>query len=240
MSRRVPSVVRLHASSLRGQSRSWFEPRRLTQILIVRLALNFSVRWGGRRNFAAGWCLCLLCVSAAPPSDPLSLWERVGVRGLRGKRAGVNGNGWEWQGYAPPSDPLSLRERVGVRGLRGKQAGVNGKGWEREGYWSPSPGLRPPSPKGRGVEFGGEPGPPSPKGRGVEFGASRAGLRPPSPKGRGVEFGASRAGLRPPSPRGRGVEFGAGRAGLRPPSPRGRGAKIGVPMNGWGVRGVPA
>ncbi len=67
-------------------------------------------------------------------------------------------------------DPLSLWERVGVREPRGKQAGVNGNEWERQGYWGPSPGLRPPSPKGRGVGFG----------------TGRTGLRPPSPKGRGV------------------------------------------------------
>ena len=41
-----------------------------------------------------------------------------------------------------------------MREPRGKQAGVNGKEWERQGYWGPSPGLRPPSPRGRGVGFG--------------------------------------------------------------------------------------
>ena len=66
--------------------------------------------------------------------------------------------------------PLSLWERVGVREPRGKQAGVNGNEWERQGYWGPSPGLRPPSPRGRGVGFG----------------TGRTGLRPPSPRGRGV------------------------------------------------------
>ena len=105
--------------------------------------------------------------------------------------------------------PLSLWERVGVREPRGKQAGVNGNEWERQGYWGPSPGLRPPSPRGRGVGFGG---------------AGRSGLRPPSPRGRGAGFGTGRTGLRPPSPRGRGAGFGTGRTGLRPPSPRGRGA----------------
>ena len=122
--------------------------------------------------------------------------------------------------------PLSLWERVGVREPRGKQAGVNGNEWERQGYWGPSPGLRPPSPRGRGVGFGtSRTGlrPPSPRGRGVGFGTSRTGLRPPSPRGRGVGFGTGRTGLRPPSPRGRGVGFGTGRTGLRPPSPRGRG-----------------
>ena len=49
--------------------------------------------------------------------------------------------------------PLSLWERVGVREPRGKQAGVNGNEWERRD-WGPSPGLRPPSPRGRGVRFG--------------------------------------------------------------------------------------
>ena len=85
--------------------------------------------------------------------------------------------------------PLSLWERVGVREPRGKQAGVNGNEWERQGYWGPSPGLRPPSPRGRGVGFG----------------TGRTGLRPPSPRGRGVGFGTGRTGLRPLSPRGRGV-----------------------------------
>ena len=33
---------------------------------------------------------------------PLSLWERVGVRELRGKQVGVNGNEWERQGYGGP------------------------------------------------------------------------------------------------------------------------------------------
>ena len=84
--------------------------------------------------------------------------------------------------------PPLLWERVGVREPRGKQAGVNGNEWERQGYWGPSPGLRPPSPRGRGVGFG----------------TSRTGLRPPSPRGRGVGFGTGRTGLRPPSPRGRG------------------------------------
>ena len=71
---------------------------------------------------------------------PLSLWERVGVRATPTAQAAI--------------DPLSLRERVGVREPRGKQAGVNGNEWERQGYWGPSPGLRPPSPRGRGVGFG--------------------------------------------------------------------------------------
>ena len=48
-------------------------------------------------------------------NHPLSLWERVGVRGPRGKPAGVNGNGWEWQGLlgslTRPSATLSHRER---------------------------------------------------------------------------------------------------------------------------------
>ena len=70
--------------------------------------------------------------------------------------------------------PLSLWERVGVREPRGKQAGVNGNEWERQGCWGPSPGLRPPSPRGRGVGFG----------------TGRTGLRPPSPRGRG--FGTGR------------------------------------------------
>ena len=93
---------------------------------------------------------------------PLSLWERVGVRATPTAQAAI--------------DPLSLRERVGVREPRGKQAGVNGKEWERQGYWGPSPGLRPPSPRGRGVEFR----------------TGRTGLRPPSPRGRGVGFGTGR------------------------------------------------
>ena len=143
---------------------------------------------------------------------PLSLWERVGVRATPTAQAAI--------------DPLSLWERVGVREPRGKQAGVNGNERERQGYWGPSPGLRPPSPRGRGVGFGtGRTGlrPPSPRGRGVGFGTGRTGLRPPSPRGRGVGFGTGRTGLRPPSPRGRGVGFGTGRTGLRLPSPRGRG-----------------
>ena len=128
--------------------------------------------------------------------------------------------------------PLSLWERVGVREPRGEQAGVNGNEWERQGYWGPSPGLRPPSPRGRGVGFGtGRTGlrPPSPRGRGVRFGTDRTGLRPPSPRGR---FGTGRTGLRPPSPRGRGVGFGTGRTGLRPPSPRGRGVEFGTGRTG--------
>ena len=153
--------------------------------------------------------------------DPLSLWERVGVRATPTAQAAI--------------DPLSLWERVGVREPRGKQAGVNGNEWERQGYWGPSPGLRPPSPRGRGVGFGaGRTGlrPPSPRGRGVGFGTGRTGLRPPSPRGRGVGFGAGRASLRPPSPRGRGVGFETGRTGLRPPSPRGRGVEFGTGRTG--------
>ena len=76
--------------------------------------------------------------------------------------------------------PLSLWERVGVREPRGEQAGVNGNEWERQGYWGPSPGLRPPSPRGRGVGFG----------------TDRTGLRPPSPRGRGVGFGTGRTAKR--------------------------------------------
>ena len=101
-------------------------------------------------------------VRATPNIDPLSLRERVGVRATPTAQAAI--------------DPLSLRERVGVREPRGKQAGVNGNEWERQGYWGPSPGLRPPSPRGRGVGFG----------------TGRTGLRPPSPRGRGVGFGTGR------------------------------------------------
>ena len=81
--------------------------------------------------------------------------------------------------------PLSLWERVGVREPRGKQAGVNGNEWEREGYWGPSPGLRPPSPRGRGVGFG----------------TGRTGLRPPSPDLGRVAFGH-------PLPEGEGLDLG--------------------------------
>ena len=141
------------------------------------------------------------------------LWQFPGERPIRHPaKAGIQGS---WRGphapfphSTPPgfpltrpcqNCPLSLWERVGVREPRGKQAGVNGKEWERQGYWGPSPGLRPPSPRGRGVGFG----------------TGRTGLRPPSPRGRGVGFGTGRTGLRPPSPRGRGVRFGTGRNAKR-------------------------
>ena len=161
---------------------------------VIPAKAGIQVGWAGKQ-----------CRSAPPPTPgfplsrpcqycPLSLWERVGVRATPTAQAAI--------------DPLSLWERVGVREPRGKQAGVNGKEWEREGCWGPSPGLRPPSPRGRGVRLG----------------TGRSGLRPTSPRGRGVGFGAGRTGLRPPSPRGRGVRLGTGRSGLRPPSPRGRGA----------------
>ena len=71
--------------------------------------------------------------------------------------------------------PLSLWERIGVREPRGKQAGANGNGWERQGYWGPSPGLRPPSPRGRGVGFGTVApafGHPLPEGEGLGLGRS--------------------------------------------------------------------
>ena len=62
-----------------------------------------------------------------------------------------------------------------MREPRGKQAGANGKGWERQGYWGPSPGLRPPSPRGRGVGFGTVApafGHPLPEGEGLGLGRS--------------------------------------------------------------------
>ena len=135
-------------------------------------------RYSGVSPLHLAWIPAFQAVSKCP----LSLWERVGVRATPTAQAAI--------------DPLSLWERVGVREPRGKQAGVNGNEWERQGYWGPSPGLRPPSPRGRGVGFG----------------TGRTGLRPPSPRGRGVGFGTrpgkrgwiwDGTGLRP-SPRERG------------------------------------
>ena len=113
-------------------------------------------------------------------------------------------------------DPLSLRERVGVREPRGKQAAIVPLSlWERQGYWWATPtqaAIDHPLPEGEGLGSTAKNGtgrtglrPPSPRGRGVGFGTERTGLRPPSPRGRGVGFGTGRTGLRPPSPRGRGV-----------------------------------
>ena len=157
--------------------------------------------------------------------DPLSLWERVGVREPPHPRP-------------RPVDPLSQRERVEGTGLgkqAGVNGSGRVIGGPHPAFGHPLPegeglDLRDghPLPEGEGFEgFGtGRTGlrPPSPRGRGVGFGTGRTGLRPPSPRGRGVGFGTGRTGLRPPSPRGRGVGFGTGRTGLRPPSPRGRGA----------------
>ena len=49
--------------------------------------------------------------------------------------------------------PLPLGEGWG-EGTSWQAGGVNGNEWERQGYWGPSPGLRPPSPRGRGVGLG--------------------------------------------------------------------------------------
>ena len=96
---------------------------------------------------------------------------------------------------------------------------------------APSPGLRPPSPKGRGVGFGTEPGhpslrPPLPLGEGWGEGlAMQAASLDAARNGTTRVVGAPSPGLRPPSPKGRGVGFGTerGHPSLRPPLPLGEG-----------------
>ena len=119
---------------------------------------------------------------APPPSDPLSLWERVGVRvlkassppgtarnrtsravgepspGLRPPSPRGRGVGFATvrgcPAHAPPpSGPLSLWERVGVRVLKASSPPGTARNPQAELLGEPSPGLRPPSPRGRGVGF---------------------------------------------------------------------------------------
>ena len=142
---------------------------------------------------------------APPPSGPLSLWERVGVRvlkassppgtarnpqaellgepspGLRPPSPRGRGVGFATvrgcPAHAPPpSDPLSLWERVGVRVAKASSPPGTARNRTGRAVGAPSPGLRPPSPRGRGVGFATvrgcpahahRPPTPSPSGRGL-------------------------------------------------------------------------
>ena len=81
---------------------------------------------------------------------------------------------------SPPSDPLSLWERVGVRVLKASSPPGTARNRTGRAVGAPSPGLRPPSPRGRGVGL-----------RRYE-GAQRmlTALRPPLPLGEGWGEGA--------------------------------------------------
>ena len=77
---------------------------------------------------------------------------------------------------SPPSGPLSLWERVGVRVLKASSPPGTARNRTGRAIGAPSPGLRPPSPKGRGVGFATvrgcpaqarRPPTPSPFGRGL-------------------------------------------------------------------------
>ena len=72
----------------------------------------------------------------------------------RGVRFGTERPDLSRRFISRPSDPLSLRERVGVR-APGASTRLGTAGKECPGLLGvPSPGLRPPSPRGRGVRFG--------------------------------------------------------------------------------------
>ena len=151
-----------------------------------------------------------VCVfSVAPPSDPLSLWERVGVRGLRCKQAvvatgrdGVAGllgsltrpsatlsqreRGWIWGGSSRPSATLSQRER----------------GW----FWGApvEPAFGHPLPEGEGLSLGRvEPafGHPLPEGEGLSLGRVEPAFGHPLPEGEGLSLGH-------PLPEGEGLSLG--------------------------------
>ena len=106
-----------HRRSLRGIRRG--------HRTISRLVTSLAPPW---------WCTY---VDATGSSDPLSLWERVGVREPRGKQAGVNGNEWEGQGYWGPSPGLRPPSPKGERGLG-----------------DPHPAFGHPLPKGEGFSLG--------------------------------------------------------------------------------------
>ena len=103
---------------------------------------------------------------ATPASDPLSLWERVGVRVSQCKlpvwmRQGMGQRGLLGRPHPAFGHPLPKGEGLDL-GRNQATLSQRERGW----IWD---GTRPPSPKGRGVRFGTEPGHPLPKGRGVGF-----------------------------------------------------------------------
>ena len=122
-----------------------------------------------------------------PPSAPLSLWERVGVRAPRPS--------------PPPSAPLSLWERVGVRVPRpsfppSAPLSLWGEG-RGEGSQAKLPAVRPPLPLGEG------------RGEGAQ--AKLPAVRPSLPLGEGGGEGAQAKlpAVRPPLPLGEGRGEGA-------------------------------
>ena len=184
--------------------------------------------------------------ACSPPSDPLSLWERVEVRVLKassppgtarnrtGRAVGEPSPGLRppsprgrGVGFAtvrgcpahapPPSDPLSLWERVGVRVAKASSPPGTARNRTGRAVGEPSPGLRPPSPRGRGVGFATvrgcpahAPPPSDPLSLWERVGVRVAKATAPPGTARneaGRAVGAPSPGLRPPSPRGRGVGF---------------------------------
>ena len=147
--------------------------------------------------------------ACSPPSDPLSLWERVGVRVAKstappstarnrtGRAVGAPSPGLRppsprgrGVGFAtvrgcpahapPPSDPLSLWERVGVRVAKASSPPGTARNPQAELLGSPHPAFGHPLPEGEGLGL-----------RRYE-GAQRmlTALRPPLPLGEGWGEGA--------------------------------------------------
>ena len=172
----------------------------------------------------------------------------------RGVRFGTDRTDLSRRFISRPSDPLSLRERVGVR-VPGASTRLGRAGKECPRVIGvPSPGLRPPSPKGRGFRFGTDR--PDLSRRFISRPSDplslreRVGVRVPGASTRlgtaGKEcpglLGLPSPGLRPPSPRGRGARFGTDRTDLsrrfisRPSDPLSLRERVGVRVPGASTR----
>ena len=100
--------------------------------------------------------------ASSPPVMNGTEWYRQGYWGALTRPSATlsqRERGWICDGTrvptacSPPSGPLSQRERVGVRVLKASSPPGTARNRTGRAIGAPSPGLRPPSPKGRGVGF---------------------------------------------------------------------------------------